>query len=464
MKRFRSATLFSSLAFLSFVLIASQAIASPWPSPPRPGDGSPRAIGALPEATAASRSVSVMVELADPPAAVDWAAALADKSLPRDLALAKARTAARAKIARLEPLQQHLAAALAAAPINATELFRLTRVMNAVAVMVEPAKLDQIRALPGVKRARVITPEYPSNATSVPFIGAPKVWANTLGLPESLTGTGVRIGIIDTGIDYQHPMFGGTGLLADYKANDRVTIHAGLFPTAKVVGGFDFVGDAYDGTNQPKPDPNPMDCLAHGSHVAGTAAGFGVNGDGTPYTGPYGPSTPFSSLRIGPGVAPGALLYALRIFGCGGFTGVTTQGIEFAVDPDGDGDFSDHLDVINMSLGSPFGGLSDTSSQAADAAALVGIVVVSSQGNNGDTYFIGGSPAAAGRGIAAAASVDSGVSDAVVQVNAPASIAGNYAALPAAFGGSRCTRRPAPPPRDVTPTTRTPRRSRAASR
>jgi uncharacterized repeat protein (TIGR01451 family) len=412
---------------------AAAGFASPWGAAPRPGAA--KATAPLSAARVGTR-VPVMVELAEPPAAIDWAAALADKSVPKAQALANARRAARAKIALLAPRQRMLSATLAAAPLNARELFRLQRVMNAVAVLVEPAKLDQIRALPGVKRVRVIAPEYPVNATSVPFIGAPQLWANTLGLPEDITGAGVRIGIIDTGVDYQHPMFGGTGLLADYKANDRVTIHPGLFPTAKVVGGFDFVGDDYDGTNTPMPDPNPMDCLAHGSHVAGTAAGLGVNADGTTYTGSYGPSTPFSSLRIGPGVAPGALLYAIRIFGCGGFTNVTTQGIEFAVDPNGDGDFSDHLDVINMSLGSPFGGLSDTSAQASDAASLIGVVVVAAQGNNGDTYFIGGSPASAERAISAAASVDPGVHAAVVRVNAPPSIAGDYAAQPAGFGGS----------------------------
>ena len=425
---------------------AAAGFASPWGPPPRLG-ASPAHAAAVQPASAAR--VPVMVELSDPPAATDWAAALADKSVPKAKALANARSASKAKVAKLGPLHDRLGAALAAAPINAQELYRLKRVMNAIAVMVEPSKLDRIRALPGVKRVRVITPEYPTNATSVPFIGAPSLWDTSLSppLPGNVTGTGIKIAVIDTGLDYQHPMFGGSGLLADYQANDRVTIHPGLFPTAKVVGGFDFAGDAYNGGNAPKPDPNPMDCFGHGTHVAGTAAGFGVKADGTTYTGPYGASsTPFSTLRIGPGVAPGALLYAIRIFGCSGSTGLTAQGIEFAVDPDGDGDLSDHVDVINMSLGAPFGGIADTSAQASQAAVDIGVIVVASQGNDGDTFFIGGSPASATGVIAAAASVDAGIPGALVKVNAPPAIAGNYAAAADVFGHG------APPPSGQTGT------------
>jgi uncharacterized repeat protein (TIGR01451 family) len=421
------------LCALGLAATAAAGFAAPWGAVPRLSAAGATAAKLTGQAAKAAR-VPVMVELFDPPAAVDWAVMMADKSVPRQQALANAAKAAKAKIALLEPKHQALSAALAAAPIHAQELFRVKRVMNAVAVLVDRDTLDQIRALPGVKRVRVITPEFPVNATSVPFIGAPQVWANTLGLPANATGTGMKIGIIDTGIDYQHPMFGGSGLLADYQANDRVTIHPGLFPTAKVVGGFDFVGDDYDGTNTPKPDPNPTDCFGHGSHVAGTAAGFGVKADGTTYTGTYGPSTPFSSLRIGPGVAPQALLYAIRIFGCAGSTNVAVQGIEFAVDPDGDGDFSDHLDVINMSFGSPFGGISDTSAQAAQAASLVGVISVASQGNDGDTFFIAGSPASADYVIATAASADAGVLGVVVNVTAPAAIAGKYPAEKAGAG------------------------------
>src|ERR1700688_671243 len=148
--------------------------ASPWGPPPRPAAANSKVTAPLSGATAGAR-VPVMVELAEPPAAIDWAAALADKSVSKAQALANARRAAKAKIALLAPRQHKLSAMLAAAPLNAQELFRLQRVMNAVAVLVEPSKLDQIRALPGVRRGGVSSPECPTNATNVPVICAPQL-------------------------------------------------------------------------------------------------------------------------------------------------------------------------------------------------------------------------------------------------------------------------------------------------
>ncbi|HVT58124.1 MAG TPA: S8 family serine peptidase [Thermoanaerobaculia bacterium] len=377
-------------------------------------------------------NVQVLVELAGPPAALVWAAALADRSVPPGQALNNAKVLTAAAVQRNKLAQVKAAAALAG--LNAREIYRVQRALNGIAVSVNSKQLASIRKLPGVKAVRPIVQEFPSNITSVPFINAPRLWGGEVaGVGRLLTGDGVRIGIIDTGIDYQHPNFGGSGLLADYQNNDRVTVQPGQFPTAKVVGGTDFAGDSYDGFSSPSPDPNPMDCNGHGSHVAGTAAGFGVTTAGATYTGIYTSTTPFSSLRIGPGVAPRALLYALRVFGCGGGTTLTPQAIDWAIDPNGDSDFSDHLDVVNMSLASSYGGPSDLTAQASDNAAQVGVIVVAAAGNDGDVYFISGSPATSGRTISVAAGVDPGVLVFQLHVNAPPAIAGDYTEAPSFF-------------------------------
>ena len=131
----------------------------------------------------------------------------------------------------------------------------------------------------------------------------------------------------------------------------------------------------------PHPDPNPLDCNGHGSHVAGTAAGSGVLANGTTYTGPYNATTiSGNSWTIGPGVAPKADLYGLRVFGCEGSTDVVVDAIEWAVDHD--------MDVINMSLGSPFGTADDPSAVASTNAAKAGVIVVTSAGNSGPNQYI----------------------------------------------------------------------------
>ncbi|MBI4927089.1 MAG: S8 family serine peptidase [Anaerolineae bacterium] len=322
--------------------------------------------------------------------------------------------------------QESLLASMKQANIEATELYRTQRVYNGIAMRVDAAKIKDIASLPGVKAVhRLLTKELDNNY-SVPLISAPQAW-QTYGN----TGQNIKVGIIDSGIDYLHTDFGGPGTgyeTLDFTINEL----GGGFPSVKVVGGWDFVGDAYDANittgpgSTPIPDPDPMDCNGHGSHVAGTTAGYGTNLDGTTYTGVYDTTTPFASLDIGPGVAPKADLYALRVFGCDGSTNVTDAAIEWAVDPNADGDFSDHLDVINMSLGSSYGSIYDTSAVASDNAALAGVVVVASAGNNADTHYITGSPGAATRVLSVASSVDAGSINTVDQfsITAPAAIAG----------------------------------------
>ncbi len=249
---------------------------------------------------------------------------------------------------------------------------------NGIRIKVDAASLAEIRALSGVRSVSPVTRHELDNAQSVPWIGSQDFW-DSIG-----TGEGISVGIIDTGIDYQHMNFGGDG--------------TDSFPTAKVVGGWDFSGDAYNASDPdndiPIPDDDPLDCNGHGSHVAGTAAGIGVPG-GVPDV-------------IGPGVAKGADLYALRVFGCGGSTTLTSDAIEWAMDPNGDGDMSDHLDVINMSLGSTWGTPDDPSAIATNNAAELGIIVATSSGNSGDVPYITGAPGVASKAISTAASTKGG--------------------------------------------------------
>jgi subtilisin family serine protease len=155
-----------------------------------------------------------------------------------------------------------------------------------------------------------------------------------------------------------------------------------------------------------------LDLGGHGTHVAGTAAGIGVDGS------------------VGAGVAPGAKLYALKVFGdAGGSTDLTSLAIEWAMDPNGDGDMSDHLDVINMSLGSAFGEPSDPSAISTNNAAKVGIIVATSAGNEGDMPYVTGAPGVASSAISTAANSPGGRSYARFVVNEPAALAGEYPSL-----------------------------------
>ena len=59
---------------------------------------------------------------------------------------------------------------------------------------------------------------------------------------QGLYGKGIKVAVLDSGIDYTHAELGGSGNPADFAANDPNIIEPGTFPTAKVVGGYDFVG------------------------------------------------------------------------------------------------------------------------------------------------------------------------------------------------------------------------------
>jgi subtilisin family serine protease len=271
--------------------------------------------------------------------------------------------------------------------------------INGMKIRIDSREIAGLAAMPGVVSVLKVPVYKLNNAVSVPYLGTPAVWA---GVPH-LRGEHIKVAIIDTGLDYTHANFGGPGTPAAYTAAHAASTQPAdpsLFgPNApKVKGGIDLVGDDYDANNPnsvPVPDSNPLDCNGHGSHVGGTVAGFGVVKGGTTFTGPYDATTPKQDFAIGPGVAPKADLYAVRVFGCTGSTNVVVDALDWAV--------KNGMDVVNMSLGSEYGSGDSADSVAADNASKAGVLVIASAGNSGPAPYITGAPAAATRAISVAA-------------------------------------------------------------
>lgn len=312
-----------------------------------------------------------------------------------------ADTAAEKRAVRESLADRQEAVAAQVAALGGSVTHRYQDAFNGIAAVIPAAKLDALRAIEGVKRVSVSRTFRPDNAATAQFMNVPTVWNGATGF----TGKGVVIAIIDSGVDYTHAMFGGAGTEAAYDAADAkdTTIEGNEF-NAKVIGGYDFVGDDYDASSDdpaeftPKPDPDPLDCDGHGSHVAGTAAGYGVLTNGKTYTGPW-TSTTLSTVNflVPPGMAPEAQILAYRVFGCGGSADepVIVAAINAAV--------KDGADVINMSLGSPFGRPDEPSTIASNVAVDAGVVVVGSAGNSGSGAYITGAPNAADKSISVAA-------------------------------------------------------------
>ncbi|GAA4658173.1 MULTISPECIES: S8 family serine peptidase [Amycolatopsis] len=305
------------------------------------------------------------------------------------------------------------------------KLFQTSNAVPGVVVTADAAKIREIAQRQDVVSIRTVVPKQRENSSAAQLTNTLTAWQQT-----GRYGDGVRVGVIDDGIDYTHADFGGPGTKAAYDSIDRAK-PTPLFPTAKVVGGTDLVGDDYDsngtsGSPDPVPDPNPLACGEHGTHVAGTIGGFGVNADGSTFTGDYSKLTPdaLNAMKIGPGTAPKALLYGIKVFGCHGSTDVTSQALDWALDPDGDGDFSDHLDIVNLSLGSDFGAPDDPDSLFVRKLAQNDVLPVISGGNGGDLFDVGGAPGNTREALTVASSRDASVLRDAAEVTAPAAAAG----------------------------------------
>jgi subtilisin family serine protease len=220
----------------------------------------------------------------------------------------------------------------------------------------------------------------PADLGSNPMIGVDP----TAGGVGPYQGQGVKVAVIDSGIDYTHPDLGGC-----------------FGPGCRVIGGYDLVGDSYDATATdpgyqpvPHPDPDPAPCdpttpnagdAGHGTHVAGII--------GAKAAGPGGVT----------GVAPQVKFLAYRVFGCSGSTDNDNivQALEMA--------YKDGAQVVNMSIGDDYAAWpEEPTAQTSDELVKKGVVVVAAEGNAGGVgtaLFSGGDPGT-GNDVIAVGSVD----------------------------------------------------------
>jgi subtilisin family serine protease len=319
---------------------------------------------------------------------------------------------------------------------DAKVIYKTTNALPGVALHGDAQKLRDLASRKDVVKVSRIVPKSPTNSTTDIDTGALAAWTK-----QKQTGKGVTIAVLDTGIDYTHASFGGPGTAAAYKkAQDSKTLPSktsGLYDPKKFIGGWDLVGDDYDANPNndtyqpvPHPDPNPLDCQAagHGSHVAGTAAGYGVNAKGKTFKGNYSKLTAkqAKTMRVGPGSAPEASLVGIRVFGCYGSSNVVGQALDYVLDPNNDGDFSDRAQIVNMSLGSDRSPVDDPENDIVDALTKQGILSVVASGNAGDVTDVGGSPGNSRSSLTVANSVGSAAAIDTTDVTAPKDVAGAY--------------------------------------
>ncbi len=283
---------------------------------------------------------------------------------------------------RLAAEQRRFRQALGRAVPEARTRWRYRIVTNGFSVVLPADAVPVLRSLPGVRDVGLDT-SYRAAADGGGRIGEPRLWGTT----RATAGQGIKIGIIDDGVDQRHPFFSPRGY----------TMPAGFpkgqtaYTTAKVIVARSFPPPGASWKYAARPF-DPVES-GHATHVAGIAAGnFDTRAPG--------------GRRIS-GVAPRAYIgnyKALTVptasgLGLNGNAPELLAAIEAAV--------ADGMDVINLSLGEPeIEPSRDVVARALDAAATAGVVPVVAAGNSFEELGAGsvGSPGSSGQAITVAAS------------------------------------------------------------
>jgi minor extracellular serine protease Vpr len=270
------------------------------------------------------------------------------------------------------------------AGIDYSERFAFTKLWNGVSIKVDGREINAVKQLSGVKAVYPVASveldpianDSPEMKTALAMTGADNAQTE-LGF----SGQGIKVAVMDTGVDYDHADLGGDGVS---RTNSPV------FPTARVTHGHDFVGDDFNADSSSAsynpvttPDPYPDDCNGHGTHVSGIVGAS--------------PAAEGGVL----GVAPDVTFGSYRVFGC---EGSTTADIMIAAMERAQ---ADGMDILNMSIGSAFQTWPQyPTAAAADALVDEGMVVVASIGNSGASGVYSASAPGVGRNVIGVASFD----------------------------------------------------------
>jgi len=247
-----------------------------------------------------------------------------------------------------------------------TERFAFDTLWNGISLSINPRDVAKLASMPGIKGI------YPVEMISIPetetssidpelYTALAMTGADVAQSELGYTGEGIKVAVMDTGIDYDHPDLGGC-----------------FGEGCRVYTGWDFVGDAFTGENEPVPGPDPDDCNGHGTHVAGIVGADGVV----------------------TGVAPDVSFGAYRVFGCTGYTwaDIMLAAMEMAL--------ADGMHILNMSIGSAFQWPQYPTAVAADNLVKKGMVVVASIGNSGASGLYSAGAPGLGEKVIGVASFD----------------------------------------------------------
>lgn len=251
---------------------------------------------------------------------------------------------------------------------------------NGFSIEISPENVAQIGNLPGVKAVHPVRLERLLTDAGPEWIGANELWNNLgPGGPAGTRGEGIVVGIIDSGINNDHPSFAevspadgfvhsnplGNGNFLGYCADNPG------FCNNKLIGAYDFIWDLVSGLPDAIEDETPQDEDGHGSHTAGTVAGNPVD-------------TTFQNIDVSiSGVAPRANIIAYDVCfnreppALGGCAGDALVAAVNQVIADG------LVNVVNYSISGGVNPYSDPVSQAFLNATNAGVTIVASAGNSG---------------------------------------------------------------------------------